>query len=68
MILQIKTETEDWVYPGLSFIAEFGGAMGLFVGFSFYMIWDCLVYLSSKWVQKKKNGVDENTHESNKVP
>ena len=28
------------VYPPLSFIAEFGGALGLFLGFSFNMIWD----------------------------
>ena len=33
-------EEEDWVYPGLSFIAEFGGALGMFLGFSFYMFWD----------------------------
>ena len=33
-------EEEDWVYPELSFIAEFGGALGMFLGFSFYMLWD----------------------------
>ena len=38
MLVQITTLSEDWVYPELSFIAEFGGALGLFVGFSFYMI------------------------------
>ena len=25
-----------------SFISEFGGALGLFVGFSFMMIWDII--------------------------
>ena len=30
------------VYPLSSFIAEVGGTMGLFVGFSFLVIWDQL--------------------------
>ena len=30
------------VYPLESFISEFGGALGLFVGFSFMMIWDII--------------------------
>ena len=37
---QVMVEEEDWVYPELSFIAEFGGALGMFLGFSFYMFWD----------------------------
>ena len=36
-----KTQIEDEVllYPFTSFIAEFGGALGLFLGFSFMTIW-----------------------------
>ena len=30
------------VYPLESFISEFGGALGLFVGFSFMMVWDII--------------------------
>ena len=32
------------VYPFESFLAEVGGALGLFLGFSFIMIWDLLIY------------------------
>ena len=34
----VKEEVYD--YPLFSFIAEFGGALGLFLGFSFMMLWD----------------------------
>ena len=36
-----KTQIEEEVllYPFTSFIAEFGGALGLFLGFSFMTIW-----------------------------
>ena len=36
----ILTRTEKKIYSGVSFVAEFGGALGLFLGFSFLMIWD----------------------------
>ena len=48
-LCQVRTETEDWVYPGLSFIAEFGGALGMFLGFSFYMFWDCGEMVAKRW-------------------
>ena len=35
-----RKRKEVEVYPLESFISEFGGALGLFVGFSFMMIWD----------------------------
>merc|ERR1712117_775105 len=65
---EIKTMTEDWVYPGLSFIAEFGGALGLFLGFSFYMIWDMIVFFQEKLGGKKsgnKLGSSENVTSTN---
>ena len=35
------TELEEvYTYPILSFLSELGGALGLFLGFSFLMIWD----------------------------
>ena len=36
----VFTETEQLVYPWTSLVAEFGGVLGLFLGFSFMMIWD----------------------------
>ena len=39
---KFRKRKEVEVYPVESFIAEFGGALGLFVGFSFMMIWDII--------------------------
>ena len=36
--------TEQLLYPIESFVSEFGGALGLFLGFSFLNIWDFIVY------------------------
>ena len=33
-------ETEELFYPWTSLIAEFGGALGLFLGFSFMTLWE----------------------------
>ena len=54
---EVRLEEEDWVYPSLSFIAEFGGALGMFVGFSFMTFWDCFVWGFGKY--KKKSQVEE---------
>ena len=45
---EIRKEKEELVYPAVSFVAEFGGSLGLFVGFSFLTIWDCIDYLASR--------------------
>ena len=34
---------EAYVYPFTSFVAEFGGSLGLFLGFSFYGFWDIII-------------------------
>ena len=36
---------EVLVYPLTSLVAEFGGTLGLFVGFSFIMFWDSAEFL-----------------------
>ena len=41
---KVEKRTEKVIYPIESFISEFGGAMGLFLGFSFMMIWDVIVF------------------------
>ena len=41
----VTVKEEIPIYPFSSFLAEFGGALGLFLGFSFFMIWDFLCWL-----------------------
>ena len=38
----VLERTERMLYPPQSFVAEFGGALGLFLGFSFMMILDAV--------------------------
>ena len=50
---------EDMLYPLPSFVAEVGGALGLFLGFSFFSLWVVLIDLS-KYIEscvnvKRKN-------------
>ena len=42
------TEKEQLIYPLTSLVAEFGGTLGLFLGFSFMAIWDGLQYVKGK--------------------
>ena len=47
------TETiEEEIYSFVSFVSEFGGSLGLFTGFSFYMLLDPLIF-SLKFLGKK---------------
>ena len=50
-----KVETEELIYPMSTLVAEFGGTLGLFLGFSFSSVWDnfstlkkCIVFFKSK--------------------
>ena len=56
---KFRKRKEVEVYPVESFIAEFGGALGLFIGFSFMMIWDLfelsLTILIEKFQPNKKS-------------
>ena len=38
--MDILENNEELIYPFVSFVAEFGGSLGLFLGFSFMMIFD----------------------------
>ena len=53
-----QVEEEALVYPFESFIAEFGGSLGLFLGVSFMTIWDGIksVFL---WAMKLKKVSNE---------
>ena len=37
-----KVETEELIYPSSSLVADFGGTLSLFLGFSFISLWDKL--------------------------
>ena len=42
---EIILEKETLLYEFESFVSEFGGALGLFLGFSFSASWDALVMI-----------------------
>jgi hypothetical protein len=44
-----RVETEQLIYPLSSLVAEFGGTLGLFLGFSFMALWDGLKNLVGIW-------------------
>jgi hypothetical protein len=44
-----RIETEQLIYPLSSLVAEFGGTLGLFLGFSFMALWDRLKNLVGIW-------------------
>ena len=52
----ITTEQEVMAYSFGSLIADFGGLLGLFVGFNFLMIWDCILY-GLKCLKSKKERI-----------
>ena len=55
-------EVETWVYPWTSLVAEFGGTLGLFLGFSFMTVWDGAVFGSNslnKWWKNKNLGITQ---------
>ena len=40
-----RLEKEVWAYPFISFIAEMGGSLGIFIGVSFLSVWDFWEYV-----------------------
>ena len=42
----VRRNREGLACPWVSFVAEFGGSLGLFLGFSFNMLWDGVEFLS----------------------
>ena len=47
----VRVEKEVWAYPTISFIADLGGSLSLFVGVSLLSAWDCGEYLLEKFKQ-----------------
>ena len=40
----VEVLKEQEAYPILSFVADFGGILGLFIGFNFLMVWGWLMW------------------------
>ena len=49
---EIIQESEKLVYDELTFISNFGGALGLFIGFSFFSLWDLILMMYTVIKQK----------------
>ena len=49
-----RVQTEVILYPVTSYVAEFGGTLGLFLGFSFMSLWDGVEATVSavKWIRR----------------
>ena len=45
---KVTIKKEVWAYTNLSFVADCGGLLGLFIGFNFLMIWDLIVIIYQK--------------------
>ena len=44
----LSIEKEELAYPFITLLADFGGVLGLFIGFNFLMIWDIIVFVIEK--------------------
>ena len=51
---KVFVETEVLLYPLTSLVAEFGGTLGLFLGFSFMWLWDAVEAVIT-WALKFKS-------------
>jgi len=49
---EIIKESEKLAYDELTFISNFGGALGLFIGFSFFSLWDLILMMYTVIKQK----------------
>ena len=41
-------EKEELAYPFIALMADFGGVLGLFIGFNFLMLWDIIFIVIEK--------------------
>ena len=42
-----RVETEELIYPVFTLVAEFGGSLGLFMGFLLIFLWDNFLYIEN---------------------
>ena len=45
----VKVEKEVWAYPTISFLADLGGSLSLFLGVSLLSVWECGQFLMEKF-------------------
>ena len=45
---KIHVEKEEEAYSVRSLVSDLGGALGLFIGFNFLMIWDLIIIVIEK--------------------
>lgn len=50
----MRSITEEELYGFISFLAEFGGALGLFVGWSLLSVFDLMEVVRKVWPDLKK--------------
>ena len=53
----IKIMKEEEAYSFLSFVADCGGVLGLFIGFNFLMIWDWTFIAFTRFLPQIKNHI-----------
>ena len=55
--LKVTVAEEELIYSFVSFVSEFGGSLGLFLGFSFYMALEpvllCIGIISKRFFTRK---------------
>ena len=49
--MQENVEIEVFAYDFVSLISEFGGSLGLFTGFSFFMLWDMIIMFAFRTIK-----------------
>ena len=59
----IVSKTEIYIFPFESLVAELGGALGLFLGFSFVMVWDLIDLIIKSGLEKCKRKQTNHTLE-----
>ena len=47
-----RVEPEELIYPVFTLVAEFGGSLGLFMGFLLIFLWDNFLYIENVWAKK----------------
>ena len=52
--LTTTVRREFYTYSFISFVSDVGGSLGLFVGFSFFAVWDLLMDLIMLGAEKLK--------------
>ena len=59
---ETTVKTEHLIYPLSALVAEFGGTLGLFVGFSFITLWDKIILIKAFSHFVKLNSLKTNWH------